>query len=72
MVISVLFQGKSFKLILQTRIDPTRCQVVKTGRAAPHDEYWIMTDDSAIRPYGLCCYETVGLTNWRGLDSPFH
>ena len=45
-------------MIIQTRVDPSKLKIVKTGDNDPnHAEYWILPNADAIRPYGVCVYE---------------
>ena len=56
----LFFQGKHYRLIIQTRVNPDLLQIVRTDEDAPnHAEYWLLPDEKAIRPYGICIYEEV-------------
>ena len=54
------FYGKKYRLIIQTRVNPDLLQIVRTEEEDPnHAEYWLLPDEKAIRPYGICIYEEV-------------
>lgn len=53
------FKGKQHSLIIQTRVDPAQLMIVKTrDKRVNHEEYWLLPDADAIRPYGICIYES--------------
>ncbi|KAI1696971.1 poly(ADP-ribose) polymerase catalytic domain-containing protein [Ditylenchus destructor] len=49
------FQGKQYRLILQTRVNPDKFAVVKK-KDNQQGEYWLLPDEKDIRPYGVCVY----------------
>uniref|UniRef100_A0A915DM04 PARP catalytic domain-containing protein n=1 Tax=Ditylenchus dipsaci TaxID=166011 RepID=A0A915DM04_9BILA len=51
------FQNEKFKLILQNRVDPKRLQIVMKSYPSENEEYWIVPDGNAIRPYAICVYD---------------
>ncbi|CAJ0925623.1 unnamed protein product, partial [Mesorhabditis belari] len=50
--------GKSYKLIVQLRVDPSRREIVpKSQHGEPGlGDYWILKENDAIRPYGICVF----------------
>ena len=43
---------------MQTRVNPDLLQIVSTQEKDPdHAEYWLLPNEKAIRPYGVCIYE---------------
>ncbi|KAI1712330.1 ubiquitin family domain-containing protein [Ditylenchus destructor] len=49
------FQGKRYRLILQTRVNPDKLLVVRK-KDAREGEYWLLPTQEDIRPYGVCVY----------------
>ena len=56
------FQGKTFCIIIQNRVNVNNAKVVKVG-AGSQDEYWIAPDQTEIRAYGILVREVVKDTN---------
>ncbi|KAH7697315.1 hypothetical protein AAVH_35603, partial [Aphelenchoides avenae] len=48
-------KGKTFRAILQVRVDPSRRASVNKDHLGR--EYWLVPDGTAIRSYGVCIYE---------------
>ncbi|CAJ0943759.1 unnamed protein product, partial [Mesorhabditis belari] len=50
--------GKTYKLIVQARVDPSRRKIVPKSKhgVADLDDYWIAKENDAIRPYGICVF----------------
>ncbi|CAJ0925659.1 unnamed protein product, partial [Mesorhabditis belari] len=50
--------GKTYKLIVQARVDPSRREIVPKSKhgVADLDDYWIVKENDAIRPYGICVF----------------
>ncbi|CAJ0943783.1 unnamed protein product, partial [Mesorhabditis belari] len=50
--------GKSYKLIVQARVDPSHREIVPKSQhgIAGLDDYWIIKKNDAIRPYGICVF----------------
>uniref|UniRef100_A0A914QHS9 PARP catalytic domain-containing protein n=1 Tax=Panagrolaimus davidi TaxID=227884 RepID=A0A914QHS9_9BILA len=51
-----VFQGKTYHLIFQTRVNPKTMVVVKEAGDDGLGEYWILPEGGHIRPYGVCVY----------------
>uniref|UniRef100_A0A914PIR5 PARP catalytic domain-containing protein n=1 Tax=Panagrolaimus davidi TaxID=227884 RepID=A0A914PIR5_9BILA len=51
-----VFQGKTYRLIFQTRVNPKTMVVVKKADPNGLGEYWIVPENGHIRPYGVCVY----------------
>ncbi|CAJ0925742.1 unnamed protein product, partial [Mesorhabditis belari] len=53
-----LHDGKSYKLIVQARVDPSHREIVPKSQhgIAGLDDYWIIKKNDAIRPYGICVF----------------
>uniref|UniRef100_A0A914PGJ7 PARP catalytic domain-containing protein n=1 Tax=Panagrolaimus davidi TaxID=227884 RepID=A0A914PGJ7_9BILA len=51
-----VFQGKTYHLIFQTRVNPKTMVVVKKADLNGHGEYWTVPENGHIRPYGVCVY----------------
>uniref|UniRef100_A0AC34FF25 Ubiquitin-like domain-containing protein n=1 Tax=Panagrolaimus sp. ES5 TaxID=591445 RepID=A0AC34FF25_9BILA len=50
------YQGKEYKLIFQSRIDPNKMVVVKQAGVDGLGEYWLLPEGGYLRPYGICVY----------------
>ncbi|CAJ0925652.1 unnamed protein product, partial [Mesorhabditis belari] len=52
------YDGKTYKLIVQARVDPSRREIVPKSKhgVANLDDYWIAKENDAIRPYGICVF----------------
>ncbi|CAJ0943607.1 unnamed protein product, partial [Mesorhabditis belari] len=50
--------GKSYKLIVQARVDPSHREIVPKSRhgCSYYGDYWIIKKNDAIRPYGICVF----------------
>ncbi|PAV65271.1 hypothetical protein WR25_09397 [Diploscapter pachys] len=49
------YKDKSYRLIFQLRVDPSKIEVVKK-KDSQMGEYWIVPDGGSIRAYGICCF----------------
>ncbi|KAI1699478.1 ubiquitin family domain-containing protein [Ditylenchus destructor] len=49
------FQGKRYRMILQTRVNPDKIMVVRK-KVDKEGEYWLLPTQEDIRPYGVCVY----------------
>ncbi len=57
----VPFNGKTFKLVVQNRVNPET--VIKVDKAVTKvGEYWISPNDDDIRPYGFCVREIISFS----------
>uniref|UniRef100_A0A914D2M0 Ubiquitin-like domain-containing protein n=1 Tax=Acrobeloides nanus TaxID=290746 RepID=A0A914D2M0_9BILA len=57
--IAFRYEGSSYKLIIQTRVDPSLYKSVHKKPDAIEEglgEYWLVPNGEAIRPYGICVY----------------
>ncbi|KAH7707585.1 hypothetical protein AAVH_25176 [Aphelenchoides avenae] len=51
------FNGRRYRMVFQTRVDPSVLQVVKQdGVDGLSGEYWLVPNGKHIRPYGVCVY----------------
>uniref|UniRef100_A0A914PGF6 Ubiquitin-like domain-containing protein n=1 Tax=Panagrolaimus davidi TaxID=227884 RepID=A0A914PGF6_9BILA len=50
------YQGKQYRLIFQTRVNPKEMVVVKEAGVGGVGEYWLLPDGDNLRPYGVCVY----------------
>ncbi|KAH7714004.1 hypothetical protein AAVH_18627 [Aphelenchoides avenae] len=50
--------GSFYEAVLQVRVRPEKKQVFLTQHK---DEYWLVTDETAIRPYRICVFEAVSV-----------
>ncbi|KAH7694690.1 hypothetical protein AAVH_38259 [Aphelenchoides avenae] len=58
------FKGRRYRLIFQTRVDPSVLRVVKAdGEDGLPGEYWLVPDGKHIRPYGICVYPMKSAAN---------
>jgi hypothetical protein len=49
-------QGKCYRLIIQTRVNPAEIVVVKSHNL-DDDEYWLLpAGGNDLRPYGICVF----------------
>lgn len=46
------FEGQRYVCSIQTRVDP--CKLFQCKINGGPEDYWLMKDESAIRPYGIC------------------
>ncbi|PAV87313.1 hypothetical protein WR25_09424 [Diploscapter pachys] len=49
------YNGKSYRMIFQLRVDPSKIEVVKK-KDSQMGEYWIVPNEDSIRAYGICCF----------------
>ncbi|KAH7709304.1 hypothetical protein AAVH_23415 [Aphelenchoides avenae] len=58
------FNGRRYRMVFQTRVDPSVLQVVKAnGADGLSGEYWLVPDGNHIRPYGVCVYAMNSAAN---------
>ncbi|KAH7716645.1 polyubiquitin 11-like protein [Aphelenchoides avenae] len=58
------FNGRRYRMVLQTRVDPSVLHVVKAnGADGLSGEYWLVPDGEHIRPYGVCVYAVNSAAN---------
>lgn len=52
------FQGTRYVVLVQVRVDPTKCKIAKPAGEGPlkDSEYWTVPDSDAIRAYAICLY----------------
>uniref|UniRef100_A0AC34FQA9 Ubiquitin-like domain-containing protein n=1 Tax=Panagrolaimus sp. ES5 TaxID=591445 RepID=A0AC34FQA9_9BILA len=51
------YEGETYRLIFQARVNPKQMVVVKEAEDNGHGEYWLLPDGENIRPYGICVYD---------------
>ncbi|KAH7680467.1 hypothetical protein AAVH_41158, partial [Aphelenchoides avenae] len=49
----------SYLVVLQVRVDPTKCTIAKPAGQGPSmgAEYWTVPNGDAIRPYAICLFK---------------
>jgi len=51
------FQGKTYLVVLQNRVNPATLRKVRTSSADANGAYWLNDSESDVRPYGILIRE---------------
>ncbi|XP_078371124.1 uncharacterized protein LOC144654773 [Oculina patagonica] len=46
-------EGKSYKIVLQNRVNPNRLQVINASQTGVGADYWLSQSGNDVRPYGV-------------------
>lgn len=53
------YEGKEYKMILQNRVNMLGTNVIPKEATYDSDEYWVTSDPSDLRPYGVLVKEML-------------